>query len=129
MSDSINTTAEVWKTIEEFPNYSVSDQGRVRRDVSLPRKPGGRLLRPGISSNGYPLVVLTRDGLHYSRTVHRLVAKAFLEPIDGHSITNHKDGNKENNRAVNLEWATYSSNLKHSYRFLGRKSPNRWLRS
>jgi hypothetical protein len=54
--------------------------------------------------------------------LHRLVVQAFLPARQEGQETNHKDGNKNNNRADNLEWVTPSENLKHSYR-LGLHQP------
>lgn len=54
---------------------------------------------------------------------HRLVYQAFVGPLDSDREINHKDGNPSNNVPSNLELATPSENLLHSYRVLGRK-PN-----
>ena len=49
--------------------------------------------------------------------VHRLIAHAFLEPPPSEAAwqVNHIDGNCSNNRIGNLEWATRSENVRHSY--------------
>jgi hypothetical protein len=48
--------------------------------------------------------------------VHRLVAKAFIRNPEGKKTVNHKDGNKQNNHYLNLEWATHSDNERHAWR-------------
>jgi len=45
-----------------------------------------------------------------------LVAFAYLDRIEGKDIVNHIDGNKLNNDYRNLEWCTYSENIKHAFR-------------
>jgi hypothetical protein len=56
--------------------------------------------------------------------VHRIVAEAFIENPQGKLTVNHKDWDGTNNNVNNLEWNTYSENLKHSFRELGRKPVN-----
>jgi len=54
---------------------------------------------------------------------HTLVAKAFFgAPLPGQEV-NHKNGNKKDNRAINLEWVTRSENVAHSHRELTRALP------
>ena len=74
----------------------------------------GRILKGG-SAKGYPIVHLSRGGVSWYGTVHRLVAQAFLENPEGKAEVNHIDGDKANNRVQNLEWATSSENRQHAY--------------
>lgn len=59
------------------------------------------------------------------RTVHRLVASAFIENTENCRDVNHKDGNKKNNNIENLEWVNHSENIRHSYRKLKQKRHNK----
>ncbi len=61
---------------------------------------------------GYLVVYLNKEGEKRKFFVHRLVAAAFC-PGDPSDVVNHKDGNKENNCASNLEHATYKENSEH----------------
>lgn len=109
---------EIWKEIPDS-YYSVSSEGRVAS-----RRGGGwRLLRPGISSKGYPIVGLTFNGVARTCSVHRLVAVAFLGPPPTPAYeVNHIDGVKTNSRAENLEWVTAVENCYHRYEVLGQKA-------
>ena len=63
------------------------------------------------------MVTLTgKDGKTTHKLIHRLVAYAFLgDPGPGYDV-NHKDGNKRNNIADNLEWCTRKENVRHAFR-------------
>lgn len=54
--------------------------------------------------------------------VHRIVAACFCGGPEDAVTVNHKDGNRSNNVADNLEWLSYSKNHKHSYAVLGREA-------
>lgn len=97
---------EIWKpTVGHEGNYEVSNLGRVR---TFRRRANGRLLRPGVASNGYFTVALGRGN---SRTVHSLVAAAFLGPCPPNQEVRHKDGTRKNNVANNLEYGTRTQNI------------------
>ena len=110
---------EEWKPIVGFYN-EVSNHGRVRSVTHVAgngKTYQGKILKPIITKSGYVNVCLTagNDESRITKRVHRLVAEAFVEnPYDKDEI-NHKDGNKENNRADNLEWVTRSENEQHAY--------------
>lgn len=118
---------EEWREIPENNNYEVSNLGRVRsknriinqfgRKQNYDRIMQGKILKPRKQNGGYLLVWLCKDGECKAYTVHRLVAKCFVTG-NGNDV-NHKDGNKENNRADNLEWVNRAENIKHAYRCLG----------
>jgi len=73
-----------------------------------------RTLSPGIYKKGHSRVALSKDGILTSLTIHRLVALAFIPNPGNKRTVNHIDGNKQNNHKDNLEWSTYSENLKHA---------------
>src|SRR5688572_18958949 len=105
---------EVWRPVVEFPeHYEVSNHGRVRRAA------GGRGSRPGrirvpVTNpvNGYQAVVLSVARHRLGRSIHRMVAQAFLEDDRGGEAlqVNHRDGNRTNNHVGNLEWVTSQEN-------------------
>lgn len=101
--------AEMWKSIAGYERlYEVSDFGNVR-NVST-----GYILKPQADKAGYCRVNLYKDKKMTHKSVHRLVAAAFIPNMLSKPEVNHKDGNKANNAAVNLEWVTPKENIKHS---------------
>ena len=110
---------EVWKTVDGFENYEVSNLGNIRSKDRIVTRKGysarlkGALLKTNLC-NGYPRVALYTGNRKSVKQflVHRLVAAAFIPNPDNLPYVNHKDENKSNNRADNLEWCTakYNSN-------------------
>lgn len=104
--------AEQWRDIPGFPDYQASNRGRIRS-----RKSGEwRLLRATPHSRtGYLAVSLRVDGRYITRSVHRLIAMAFVGDAKGRDV-NHKNGNKLDNSLTNLEYLTRGDNHRHAYR-------------
>ena len=108
------------KQIKEYPNYSVTEDGRVISTKRVAGRSG-----KGISTickelsilhnqTGYCMVNLTKDRQSKTRYVHRLVAQAYLENPNNLPQVNHKDGNKDNNHYTNLEWCSALYNNIHA---------------
>ena len=95
---------EHYITIENHPNYEVSNFGNVRN-----KKTG--TIRQLTNRNGYKKIRLNNK----DESVHRLVADAFFDGKHDDLQVNHIDGNKSNNHLGNLEWCTSSENIKHAY--------------
>lgn len=119
---------EEWKDVGDNYEYEVSNTGRVRRK-------GSSIDKASRDRKGYPVVNLYRDGNGSTKSIHRLVAQAFVPNPDNKPDVNHKDGDKHNNSVDNLEWVTKSENMKHAYQtglakphasygMLGKKNPN-----
>lgn len=107
---------EIWRPVKGYEGlYEVSNLGRLK---SLPRKgtKGGIISATYSNSKHYAHVPLTKDSRHKTVSLHRLVAEAFVENPSGKPQVNHKDGNKRNNSANNLEWTTGSENIRHAFR-------------
>jgi hypothetical protein len=109
---------ERWAPVKGWEGfYSVSDHGRIRRDLRSRGAVGGRILTPKRTTRGYRYVDLSRNDSKVRRLIHQLVAEVFLpaRPSLNHD-PNHIDGDKANNFATNLEWATTAENNVHARR-------------
>ena len=100
---------EEWRTIEDYPNYKISNHGKVKTK-------SGKCREFSIDKHGYKRVDLWKDAKGKTFQVHRLVASAFIyntEP-EKHTIVNHKDTDPSNNHYSNLEWCTQKHNIQHA---------------
>lgn len=108
---------EEWKAVAFFPNYEVSNFGNVRSKDRVtvrkgkPTKIKGVMLKQR-NVKGYRRVTLYAGNrkTHQQYQVHRLVAEAFVPNPNGFPCINHKDENRINNHASNLEWCTHKYN-------------------
>ena len=94
---------ERWKEIDGHPNYLVSSLGNVRNIKTC------RTLTPYVDDKGYVRVKVDGKSLR----LHIGVAVAFIPNPDNKPTVNHIHGNKKDNRASQLEWATYSEQQIH----------------
>lgn len=110
-------------TLRDIPGYEGLYQASTSGDIYAInyRKSGkSRKLKSFINSKGYLSLCLTKNGIGNTARVHRLVGLAHLPNPDNHPCLNHKNGNKLDNRAFNLEWCTVADNNLHAYRKLKR---------
>ena len=101
---------EIWKIINGFNNYEISNLGRVK-NVST-----GRVLKGVDNGWGYLQVNLFKAGKGYMRKIHRLVATAFIENPEKLGEVNHRDEDKANNAVSNLEWCSHEYNINYGTR-------------
>ena len=124
---------EIWKDVKGYEGlYQVSNLGRVkslnkksRHSTGSFRNIKSRILKKGVG-NYYYQVSLSKDGEAKTRTIHQLVAEAFLshKPCGYNLVVNHIDFNKLNNNVDNLEIVTHRENtnqkhLKSSSKYIG----------
>lgn len=105
------------KEIKDHPGYFVSDSGKVYCNLGKGNRRGGKTvplyeIAPRYTKGGYGRIcarnVVTgkRDDLY----IHRLVAMNFLDPVPGKNHVNHKNCNRHDCRASNLEWVNEKEN-------------------
>ena len=102
---------EIWKEIEGFENYQVSTLGRVRRHNPGRHTYSNKILTQRISNCGYFMVSLFANNKQYLKSVHRLVANAFIDNPNNLSDVDHIDNNKLNNNVENLQWLSHKDNM------------------
>ena len=113
---------EIWAIVSGYPNYFISSFGRVKNKSD-------KILKIDFS-RPYPTIALYKNNVPKRYTIHRLVATAFLENKENKKTVNHIDGVKTNNNVLNLEWNSYSENLRHAFSIglnkarLGEKNKN-----
>lgn len=119
--------AEEWRDIDGFAGiYQVSNLGRIKSLSRMVRRGNGNfyrtlpelILHQSLNTGGYPCVGLSSFGLHINKSVHQIVAAAFL----GHTpsgltyVIDHKNGVKTDNRDVNLRIVTTRENTSVCFR-------------
>jgi hypothetical protein len=126
---------EKWKPIKGYEGYyEISNKGNVRgikRTIATSNgktvtiKP--KLLKLQKDGNGYPTIMLTKQGIRKAYNVHRIVAEAFMPNSKGLDVVNHINSIKTDNSVENLEWCTQHENLHKSIKYnnytLANKTP------
>lgn len=114
MLPGVSFPGETWVPVIGYEDeYKVSNDGRVKRYCKdLEHCFPGRILKQQISVHGYPLVVLCKDSVRRSFTVHRLVARSFFgECPDGYEV-DHINSNRRDARLCNLAYVTHGENMR-----------------
>lgn len=104
--------ATKWKLSRLFPDYEVSNDGRVRRATQGGRRyPAGYELTPKPHQRGYSYYILRGGTKDLTMLAHRLVALEWIgdAPSARHEVA-HNDGNRCNNSVDNLRWALPAEN-------------------
>ena len=135
MESNMVSETNIWYPIKDFEGlYEITMQGEVRSvdrkftyydprwNTYTTRHTKSKIMNQYDSIGGYKFISLRKDGKYYQCYVHRLVAQTFIPNPENKKEVNHKDGNKCNNAATNLEWVTPSENQIHSHQVLGHPS-------
>ena len=108
---SLEKWMKLWKSIENYPGYLISNLGRLYNTKS---KKTNKFCKGGCDGR-YLRFLFKRGGK--SESIHRLVAEAFIPNPENKPYVNHIDRNTKNNKADNLEWCTQCENMIHRYSF------------
>lgn len=107
---------EVWKEIKEYPNYQVSNLGRIKSTTS--KVPIIRKIE--LNRGGYQHVKLRKNNQNKLLRVHRLVAQMFIPNPKHYDCIDHIDEDKQNNNVANLRWCSSQQNIQ----FMNNNHPN-----
>lgn len=102
---------EIWKAIEDYEDlYQVSNLGRVK-SLNYKRTGKERILKPGYYTKyGHQDVNLCKDGVRTMKSIHRLVAEAFIPNPENKPCIDHIDCNPTNNCVYNIRWVSHKEN-------------------
>jgi len=106
--DETDLDGEIWGEHHEYPNYLISNRGRIKSKLR------NRIISQRVHDRYYDCRIKNKSGKNKSPRVHRLVAEVFVSNPEAKAHVNHIDGNKLNNNADNLEWSTPQENIQHA---------------
>lgn len=102
---------EIYKTIEGFENYQVSNLGNIK-SFNYGRE---NIIKTTKNKFGYLNLTLFKKGKRYYFSVHRLVATTFIQNPENKKQVNHINGVKTDNCVENIEWNTCKENMTHAF--------------
>lgn len=128
---------ESWVDIENFEGkYQISNLGRIKSKLRKLNSRYGqnRTLNEKILSlnkdknSHYVSITLSKNNKRFTKSIHRLVAQAFIPNPENKCCVNHIDGDPSNNNLNNLEWVTMKENSQHAYSKQLKRQKTSWNR-
>ena len=92
------------RALNDFPVYAVTENGEVYNTKT------GKKLKTIKHDRYWCVTLYDGKGGYKIKSIHRIVAEAYIPNPENLPCVNHKDENKKNNKASNLEWCTYQYN-------------------
>lgn len=114
-----NLEGEEWRDVVGYEGlYEISNFGRVKSLERIRKDKNGKsyrlrekILKQPHDAYGYPVVgIVSHEGVHRAKTVHRLLAMAFIPNPENKRCVDHINGIRSDNRLENLRWVTYKEN-------------------
>lgn len=115
---------EIWKNIDGYEGYQISNFGRVKSlakewvtggHKNIVRKKTETMMSVHLNNWGYKWLRLSKNGKKSTFFIHIGVAKTFVHNPSNKPQVNHINGDKTCNYYLNLEWVTISENTQHAY--------------
>jgi hypothetical protein len=104
---------EFWKPMQSYEGYFASDQGRFKSIKRVSKGYKEKILSLSPDSNGYAKTGVSCNGKAKTIRCHREVAICFIPNPDNLLEVNHKNGDKMDCSASNLEWVSAEGNREH----------------
>lgn len=86
---SIEIINEVWRSVDEYLNYQISNIGRVRTCNT------GKILKATLEKTGYLRIGLTNHEGLKKKLIHRLVAHEFIHNPENKPCVDHINNEKQ----------------------------------
>lgn len=122
----MNIEQEIWKGIPDYPNYEVSNMGRVKRLGYYHKTPTGQsfyvaenIQNGSPDGGGYTMCGVSNEKGEKRPKIHRLVAKVFIPNPENKPEVNHINMIRTDNRVTNLEWCDRIGNMRHRLKMGG----------